>query len=211
MPDKKIYIRDEALPLFEEAEKYGNSLSKVIEAALVKYVEEKRKEIDDDGCVLITVDTGRWYPAPAELKSISFKGRHLLTEKISDTDGTLPYWDTWSIFLTKKGKILVWLQTENEKENVESVDVGETESGEKVDIVNTKKTFLREASITVLEDVATLLSDSTKQRKVEVFHKNRFVSVEELQLTETIWIRRELLERAHEMALPRQVTEILDI
>lgn len=135
MAYKQIYIKESDVALFEEAERYGDSLSRVISEALKDFVDKKRKELDEEGYGEIEISVGT-FPNNIEVKK--FRGKKLATckelqfSKFNDhSDEELrnlaeagwiiresPNDDetkiTWTIFSTKKGKYVVWREAEVE-------------------------------------------------------------------------------------------------
>ena len=133
MPYKQIYIKEADVALFEEAERYGDSLSRVISEALKDFVDKKRKELDEEGYGEIEISVGR-FPNNIEIKK--FRGKKLATckelqyaeinnrsqdelqelaevgwvirESTTYNETTI----TWSIFATKKGKYVIWREAE---------------------------------------------------------------------------------------------------
>ena len=129
MAYKQIYIKEADVALFEEAERYGDSLSRVISEALKDFVEKKRKELDEEGYGEIEISVGT-FPNQVEIKK--FRGKKLATckefqfsqqfnhsndelqelvksglvvgESPTEDENTI----TWSIFVTKKGKYVIW-------------------------------------------------------------------------------------------------------
>lgn len=135
MAYKQIYIKESDVALFEEAERYGDSLSRVISEALKDFVDKKRKELDEEGYGEIEISVGT-FPNNIEIKK--FRGKKLATCKElqfskfnSRSDEELRHladagWIiresptddetkiTWTIFSTKKGKYIVWREAEVE-------------------------------------------------------------------------------------------------
>ena len=67
MAYKQIYIKESDVALFEEAERYGDSLSRVISEALKDFVDKKRKELDEEGYGEIEISVGT-FPNNIEIK-----------------------------------------------------------------------------------------------------------------------------------------------
>ncbi len=122
---KNIYIKDEDLGLYEEAERLAgddNSLSNIIAEALKRYIAaEKAKEE-------IVLEVGRW-PAKgtADTFKVAFNGR-LLAEAVEYRGKTISRDDRgtdWAIYQTSKGKILIywkdWSRWENEGDSADYV------------------------------------------------------------------------------------------
>ena len=121
MPNKTIYVKDEDLNLFEEAEKLGGeSLSGVIAEALRRFVATKKAE--QQGMKEHTLPVGVLRSQGADdTRKVRFVGRLLAEAEVysgqtssRDDRGTL-YW----IYQTRAGKILVWWKnwTKWEREN----------------------------------------------------------------------------------------------
>ena len=126
---KQIYIKDVDIPLFEEAERYGDSLSRVISEALKDFVEKKRRELDEEGFGEIEISVGR-FPSQIEVKK--FIGKKLATCKerlyayeheglhdelealvedgwvVGESRSNEDVEANWTVFATKKGKYVVW-------------------------------------------------------------------------------------------------------
>ncbi len=121
MPNKTIYVRDEDISLFEEAERLGgDSLSSVIAEALRRFVATKRAEQQGMKEYNLTVGVLRSQGAD-DTRKVRFVGRLLaeaevLTGQTSSRDdrGT-----DYRIYQTQGGKILVWWKnwTRWEREN----------------------------------------------------------------------------------------------
>lgn len=132
MAYKQIYIKEADVALFEEAERYGDSLSRVISEALKDFVEKKRKELDEEGFGEIELSVGR-FPNNIEIKK--FRGKKLATCKelladyqnrsedelhhlaeegwvIRESSSFCESTVTWSLFTTKKGKYVIWREAE---------------------------------------------------------------------------------------------------
>ena len=108
MPNKTIYVREEDLPVFEEAEKLGgDSLSGIIAEALRRFVAVKRAEMF--GMQEYTLPAGVLRSQGADTRKVRFVGRLLaeaevLTGQTSSQDdrGT-----DYRVYQTKAGKIIV--------------------------------------------------------------------------------------------------------
>ncbi|WP_461369021.1 hypothetical protein [Candidatus Darwinibacter acetoxidans] len=112
MANKTIYVKDEDVSLFEEAEKLGgDSLSSVIAEALRRFVSVKRAE--RQGMQEYTLPVGVLRSqGDDDIRQIRFVGRKLaeaevLTGQTSSRDdrGT-----DYKIYQTQAGRILVWWQ-----------------------------------------------------------------------------------------------------
>lgn len=110
MPNKTIYVKDEDLQVFEEAEKLGgDSLSAVIAQAVKRFVQVKRAEQQGMKEHILTVGVLRSQGAD-DTRKVRFVGRLLaeaevLTGQTSSRDDRGTY---YRIYQTKAGKILVW-------------------------------------------------------------------------------------------------------
>jgi len=110
MPNKTIYVKDEDLQIFEEAEKLGgDSLSSVIAEALRRFVATKRAEQQGMKECNLTVGVLRSQGAD-DTRKVRFVGRLLaeaevFTGQTSDRRDRGTY---YRIYQTKAGKILVW-------------------------------------------------------------------------------------------------------
>ena len=110
MPNKTIYVREEDLPVFEEAERLGgDSLSSIIAEALRRFVDVKRAELFGMQEHVLHVGVLRSQGAD-DIRQIRFVGRKLaeaemLTGQTSDRRdrGT-----DYRVYRTKAGKVLVW-------------------------------------------------------------------------------------------------------
>ena len=121
MHNKTIYVKDEDLQIFEEAERLGgDSLSSVIAEALRRFVDVKRAEMFGMREHALTVGVLRSQGAD-DTRTVRFVGRLLaeaevLTGQTSDRKdrGTV-----YQIYQTKAGKILIWWKqwTRWEREN----------------------------------------------------------------------------------------------
>ena len=121
MANKTIYVKDEDLQIFEEAERLGgDSLSGIIAEALRRFVAVKRAELYGMREHALTVGVLRSQGAD-DVRKVRFVGRKLaeaevLTGQTSSRDdrGTC-----YRIYQTKAGKILIWWKqwTRWEREN----------------------------------------------------------------------------------------------
>lgn len=118
MPSKQIYVKEADLPLFAEAEKYGNSLANVVAEALRQYVENKKAEQDAEGFAKIEIEVGRFLPGPADTTKKSFWGKEIGTfvesgrdDDPMDNDPSNDWERHWKAYLTKKGKFIIWCRT----------------------------------------------------------------------------------------------------
>ncbi len=110
MPNKTIYVRDEDISLFEEAERLGgDSLSGIIAEALRRFVATKRAEQQGMKECNLTVGVLR-SQGDDDTRKVRFVGRLLaeaevFTGQTSDRDdrGT-----DYKIYQTQAGRILVW-------------------------------------------------------------------------------------------------------
>ena len=113
MPNKTIYVREEDVSLFEEAEKLGgDSLSSVIAEALRRFVATKKAE--QQGMQEHTLPVGVLRSQGADdTRKVRFVGRLLaeaevFTGQTSDRRDRGTY---YRIYQTQAGKILVWWNT----------------------------------------------------------------------------------------------------
>ena len=112
MPNKTIYVRDEDISLFEEAERLGgDSLSGIIAEALRRFVAVKRAEMFGMREHALPVGVLR-SQGDDDIRQIRFVGR-LLAEAEVLTDQTSPRdrdgrGTDYKIYQTKAGKVLVW-------------------------------------------------------------------------------------------------------
>ena len=113
MPNKTIYVREEDVSLFEEAEKLcGDSLSSVIAEALRRFVATKKAE--QQGMKEHTLPVGVLRSQGADdVRTVRFVGRLLaeaevFTGQTSDRRDRGTY---YRIYQTQAGKILVWWNT----------------------------------------------------------------------------------------------------
>ncbi len=110
MPNKTIYVREEDLPVFEEAEKLGgDSLSAVIAQAVKRFVQVKRAELFGMQEYTLSVGVLR-SQGDDDTRKVRFVGRLLaeaevLTGQTSDRKDRGKY---FRIYQTKAGKVLVW-------------------------------------------------------------------------------------------------------
>lgn len=113
MPNKTIYVKDEDLQVFEEAEKLGgDSLSAVIAQAVKRFVQVKRAE--QQGMQEYTLSVGVLRSQGADTRKVRFVGRLLaeaevLTDQTSSSRSSRDDRGTdYKIYQTQAGKILVW-------------------------------------------------------------------------------------------------------
>ena len=110
MPNKTIYVKDEDLGLFEEAEKLGgDSLSGIIAEALRRFVAVKRAEMFGMREHALTVGALR-SQGDDDVRTVRFIGR-LLAEAEEFTGQTSDRRDRgtyYRIYQTRAGKILAW-------------------------------------------------------------------------------------------------------
>jgi len=110
MPNKTIYVREEDLPVFEEAEKLGgNSLSAVIAQAVKRFVQVKRAESGGMEEYTLTAGTLRTEGAD-DIKQVRFVGRKLAEADVytGQTSDRRDRGTVYQIYQTKAGKVLVW-------------------------------------------------------------------------------------------------------
>ena len=113
MPNKTIYVKDEDVQLFEEAEKLGgDSLSGVIAEALRRFVTVKRAEMF--GMQEYTLPVGiLCSQGDDDVRTVRFVGRLLaeaevLTGQTSSRSSRDDRGTDYKIYQTQAGKILVW-------------------------------------------------------------------------------------------------------
>ena len=109
MPNKTIYVKDEDIKVFEEAEKLGgDSLSAVIAEAVKRFVSAERSKAA--GFEQFTLEVGRVNSRGADdVRKIRFVGRKL-AEQTAYTGQTSSQDDRgtdYAIYQTKAGKIIV--------------------------------------------------------------------------------------------------------
>ena len=111
MANKTIYVKDEDLQIFEEAEKLGgDSLSSVIAEALRRFVAVKRAE--QQGMQEYTLSVGVLRSQGADTRKVRFVGRLLaeaevLTGQLSDRKDRGTH---YRVYQTQAGRVLVWWQ-----------------------------------------------------------------------------------------------------
>jgi hypothetical protein len=108
MANKNVYVADEDLPIFQEAQELaGESISKVIVQALRQYVMQKELEAtglkeyvamegDDEGGL--------------NVNKIRFIGKLISTAVDGTENGEKS--DTYTLYYTRKGKFLLQVRTE---------------------------------------------------------------------------------------------------
>lgn len=110
MPNKTIYVKDEDVQLFEEAEKLGgDSLSSVIAEALRRFVATKKAEQQGMKECNLTVGILR-SQGDDDIRQIRFVGRKLAeaTVYFGQTSDRRDRGTDYKIYQTQAGKILVW-------------------------------------------------------------------------------------------------------
>jgi len=121
MPNKTIYVRDEDLQVYEDAEKLGgDSLSSVIAEALRRFVDVKRAEAQ--GMEEYTLKVGILRSqGDDDIRKLRFVGRLLASAEVftGQTSDRRDRGTDYKIYQTEAGNILVWWQrwTRWEKEN----------------------------------------------------------------------------------------------
>ena len=110
MPNKTIYVKDEDLSIFEEAEKLGgDSLSAVIAEALKRFVSVKQAEAQ--GLKEHTIKVGRIRSCGADdTRKVRFVGRELAAQTVytGQTSSRDDRGTDYKIYQTQAGRILVW-------------------------------------------------------------------------------------------------------
>lgn len=110
MPNKTIYVRDEDVQLFEEAEKLGgDSLSGVIAEALRRLVDAKRSEAQGMKQHTLTVGILRTR-GDDDTRKVRFVGRKLAEAEVftGQTSSRDDRGTDYAIYQTQAGKIVVW-------------------------------------------------------------------------------------------------------
>lgn len=109
MANKTIYVKDEDLQIFEEAEKLGgDSLSGIIAEALRRFVDVKRAEMFGMREHALTVGVLR--SQGADTRKVRFVGRMLSSAEVltGQTSDRKDRGTDYKIYQTQAGKILVW-------------------------------------------------------------------------------------------------------
>ena len=110
MPNKTIYVKDEDLQIFEEAEKLGgDSLSSVIAEALRRFVAVKRAE--QQGMKECNLTVGILHAqGDDDIRTIRFVGRLLAEATVysGQTSDRRDRGTCYRVYQTRAGKILVW-------------------------------------------------------------------------------------------------------
>jgi len=110
MPNKTIYVREEDLPVFEEAEKLGgDSLSSVIAEALRRFVDVKRAE--QQGMKECNLTVGILHAqGDDDIRTIRFVGRLLAEATVysGQTSDRKDRGTDYRVYQTMAGKVLVW-------------------------------------------------------------------------------------------------------
>ncbi|AEE97691.1 hypothetical protein [Mahella australiensis] len=125
MPTKTIYVKEEDMPIFERAaEIAGDSLSSIITDAVRDYV--RRKESEDSGMREIILEIGTWpNHGDSNTKKVAFTGVSLgeMTLFKGQTNSRDDRGVDWELYLTKKGKYVVyrrvWSRWQNESSYAE--------------------------------------------------------------------------------------------
>lgn len=110
MPNKTIYVKDEDLGLFEEAEKLGGeSLSGIIAEALRRFVATKRAEVQGMKEHILTVGVLR-SQGDDDTRKVRFVGRMLSSAEVftGQTSSRDDRGTDYKIYQTQAGRILVW-------------------------------------------------------------------------------------------------------
>lgn len=187
MPDKKIYIRDAAIPLFDKAKEYGTSLSKVLEDALREYVERKEAEKDEAGFCEIEIQIGIWDPKPAKVETKKFEGKYLRQVE-EHHPGGVGREERWTAYLTKKGNFLLWWQTEHWEESVGEPYSCTDDFGNGRMEVDIEPIFHKKAGFLVVNgetEMQRLLAPNAEERLVEEdwnFQQRRLGPVKKIML-----------------------------
>ncbi|MDS1030619.1 hypothetical protein RDV78_09080 [Bacillota bacterium LX-D] len=119
MPHKIIYFKDEDMPVLEEAEKqFPGQLSDIIVDALRHYLEQKKAAADQWEEITLKIGDVSLGEKEINWKKIKFlgkllaKGNKLTTAAFFDTNHGVKY----ELYLTKKGKYLLYTRNWHEKE-----------------------------------------------------------------------------------------------
>ena len=110
MPNKTIYVKDEDLGLFEEAEKLGgDSLSSIIAEALRRFVDTKRAEQQGMKECNLTAGIIR-AQGDDDIRTIRFVGRLLAEATVysGQTSDRRDRGTCYRVYQTKAGKVLIW-------------------------------------------------------------------------------------------------------
>ena len=110
MPNKTIYVRDEDLQVYEDAEKLGgDSLSGIIAEALRRFVAVKRAEMFGMREHALTVGVLRSQGAD-DTRKVRFVGRLLAEATVysGQTSDRRDRGTCYRVYQTKAGKILIW-------------------------------------------------------------------------------------------------------
>lgn len=109
MPNKTIYVRDEDLPIFEQAEELGgDSLSAVIAEAVKRFVSAEKAKAA--GFEQFTLEVGQVNSRGADdVRKIRFVGRKLAgqTAYTGQTSSQDDRGTDYRVYQTKAGKIIV--------------------------------------------------------------------------------------------------------
>lgn len=109
MANKTIYVKDEDLQVFEEAEKLGgDSLSSIIAEALRRFVATKKAE--QQGMQEYTLEVGVFSDEGADnVRKVRFVGRKLAgqTAYTGQTSSQDDRGTNYAIYQTKAGKIII--------------------------------------------------------------------------------------------------------
>ena len=145
MPTKQIYVKEADLPVYAKAEKYGTSLANVVVEALREYVKRQEEQLDADGFAQIDLEVGRYLPAPQETTVKRFWGKQIAffeehnDSAIPEEFGSV----TCSVYLTRKGKFVLWQRSIQMGWDDENGTWNEDEIGE-------------EASLQILDELPTV-------------------------------------------------------
>jgi hypothetical protein len=110
MANKTIYVKDEDLQVFEEAERLGgDSLSSIIAEALRRFVAVKRAELFGMREHTLSVGVLRSQGAD-DIRTIRFVGRLLAEATVysGQTSDRRDRGTCYRVYQTRAGKILVW-------------------------------------------------------------------------------------------------------
>ena len=110
MPNKTIYVREEDLPVFEEAERLGgDSLSSIIAEALRRFVDVKRAELFGMREHALPVGVLR-SQGDDDVRTVRFIGRLLAEADVyhGQTSDRKDRGTDYRVYQTKAGKIRGW-------------------------------------------------------------------------------------------------------
>lgn len=137
MPQKTIYVKEEDLPVFEEAMALGEeSLSGIIVESLREYLDKKKKferekkewilEVGEKKVSFIAqLIFSTIVPKYRKIKEIEKESVFMGMAKVEvEKEKTIPKYDKYEIYLSEKGSYLIWWNVDGEKDYciVEQID-----------------------------------------------------------------------------------------